>query len=124
MQYARPVTYKGKQIWRLDAANKAQEAVLAAWDEAMQVMANNPEGCLSFIDATGMPMSIAVLNKMRKTADMARGDPRYRVAFIGMTGVAKSTAQVHATTRRVNARFFDTAESAMEWLIEEDGQRR
>ncbi len=119
MKYAQAVTYKGQQIWCLDAANKGEKEVLEGWEEAKQVLAAHKDGCLAVIDARNMPMTAAILNTAKETAAMARGDPRIRVAFVGLTGMAKSMAQIHAATRHVNARFVDTVEEAKEWLISE-----
>ncbi len=117
MKYARQITYKGRKIWFLDAGNKDEEEVQAAFVEARQVLTREKEGGLYLIDGSNMPVSISILNKAKEAADLAKGDSRYRVAFIGLAGMTKSMADIHAKTRRVNARFFDTLEEAEEWLI-------
>ncbi len=118
-KYVRPIVYKGKQIWLLDVANKGEKEVTAGWDEAKEVMAKETAGFLGLIDATNTPMSVALMNKAKEVAAMAKGDPRYRIALIGATGMAKSLGEIHAKTRRVNARFFDKMEDGKEWLVKE-----
>ena len=119
MRYVQVLTYKGKQMWYLDAANKDEKETLAAWEEAKQVLAREKEGCLAVIDARNMPMSVTILKTAKEAAEMPKGDQRYRVAFVGMTGMSKSMAQIHAATRHVNAHFVDTIEEAQEWLLKE-----
>ena len=108
----------------MDAANLNEEELLVAWSEASQVMKIERNGCLALIDATNTPMSVPILNKAREVAAMAAGDPRYCVAFVGMKGLTKSTAQLHARTTRVNAHFCDTVEDAKEWLIKEAARQQ
>lgn len=124
MKYARQIAYKGKQIWFLDAANKDEREVPAAFEEARQVLVKEKEGGLFLIDGKNMPVSAPILNKAKEAADMAKGDSRYRVAFVGLTGMTKSMAEIHAKTRHVNARFFDTTEEAKEWLVKEPEKPR
>ena len=118
MKYARQINYKGRRIWFLDAANKDGEDVPAAFEEARQVLVKEKEGGLFLIDGRNMPVSVPILNKAKEAADMAKGDSRYRVAFVGLAGMTKSMAEIHAKTRHVNARFFDTVEEAEEWLVD------
>jgi len=77
------------------------------------------EGFRALIDARNMPLSPAVLRKMVVIADMIKGDPRFRGAFVGMKGMALSTTTIYAKTRRVNAKFCDTVEEAKDWLVKE-----
>lgn len=119
MKHGQQITYKGKPIWIMDAANKDEKACLEAWEDAKQVLAKERGGLLALVDCTNAPVTPATVKKAVEVADMVKGDPRFCVAFIGLTGVPQSTAQVYATTRRVHARFFDTAEAAKEWLVAE-----
>jgi hypothetical protein len=113
------ITYKGKAIWIMDAANKDEKACLEAWEDAKQVLAKERDGLLALIDCRNAPMTPATVKKAVEVADMVKGDPRFCVAFVGLTGISQSTAQVFAKTRHVHARFFDTAEDAKEWLVKE-----
>ncbi len=119
MKYVQVLTYKGKQMWYLDAANKDEKEVLEAWEEAKQILAKEKNGCLAVIDARNMPMSVAILKTAKEAAEMPKGDKRYRVAFVGLTGMSKTMAEIHATTRHVNAHFVNTVEEAKEWLLKE-----
>ncbi len=123
MKYARQINYKGRQIWFLDAANKDEKEVPAAFEEARQVLVQETGGGLFLIDGKNMPVTVPILNKAKEAADIARDDPRYRVAFVGLAGMTKSMAEIHTATRRVNARFFNTVEDAEEWLVKEADKR-
>ena len=74
--------------------------------------------------ATNTPMTMPLMNTAKDVAAMAKGDPRYRIALVGATGMAKSMGEIHAKTRRVNARFCDTMEEAREWLVQEPDRAR
>lgn len=119
MKQGQQITYKGKPIWIMDAANKDEKACLEAWEDAKQVLAKERDGLLALIDCRNAPMTPATVKKAVEVADMVKGDPRFCVAFVGLTGISQSTAQVFAKTRHVHARFFDTAEDAKEWLVKE-----
>lgn len=117
------ITYKGKPIWIMDAANKDEKACLEVWEDAKQVLAKERDGLLALIYCKNAPLTPATVKKAVEIADMVKGDPRFCVAFVGLTGISQSTAQVYATTRHVHASFFDTAEDAKEWLVREDDKR-
>jgi hypothetical protein len=120
-----PITHKGKQIWLLDVANKDEKDALAGWDEAKLLMAREKDGFLGLVDARNTPMTMPLMNKAKEVAAMAKGDPRFRIALVGATGMAKSMGEIHAKTRRVNAHFCDTMEEAKDWLVQEaDGTRK
>lgn len=119
MKHGQLTTYKGKQIWIMDAANKDEKACLEAWEESKQVLAKERDGLLALIDCRNAAVTPATVKKAVEVADLVKGDPRFCVAFMGLTGVSQSTAQVYATTRRVHAKFFGTAEDAKEWLVKE-----
>ena len=123
MKHGQSITHKGKQIWIMDAANKDEKACLEAWEDAKQVLAKERDGLLALIDCRNAPMTPATVKKAVEVADMVKGDPRFCVAFIGLDGVSRSTAQVYATTRHIHASFFGTAEDAKEWLVREDDKR-
>jgi hypothetical protein len=118
-KYVERITCKNKQMWFMDISGQDERTILLAWAEAKQVLSTQRDGCLALIDATNTPMSVAILNKAREVAAIATGNPRICVAFVGMAGLTKSTAQLHARTTRVNAHFSDTVDEAKEWLIKE-----
>ncbi len=119
MKHGQQITYKGKPIWIMDAANKDEKACLEAWDDAKQVLAKERNGLLALVNCKGAPVTPATVKKAVEVADMVKGDPRFCVALVGLTGISQSTAQVYATTRHVHASFFDTADDAKEWLVKE-----
>ncbi len=124
MKYVQRSTYKGREMWYLDVANKDEAETLEGWEEAKKVLSEQKDGCLAVIDARNMPMSVAILKAAKEAAEMPKGDPRFRVAFVGMSGMSKSMAQIHASTKHVNARFVDTVEQAREWLLKEAERSR
>lgn len=122
MKYGQLITYKGRQMWLMDTAGKDEKARLEAWEEARQVLAKERNGILAVIDCRNTAVTTPVLKKAVELADMIQGDPRFCVAFVGLTGVYQSTAQVYTRTRRVNAYFCDSVEDAKEWLVKEAGK--
>lgn len=123
-KFVERITYKDRQMWFMDISGQDEKTILVAWTEAKQVLAGERDGCLALIDATNTPMSVAILNKAREVAAIATGNPRICVAFVGMAGLTKSTAQLHARTTRVNAHFSETVAEGKEWLIKEGEKRQ
>jgi len=119
VKHGQLITYKGKPIWTMDAANKDEKGCLEAWEDAKQVLARERDGLLALVDCTNAAMTPATVKKAVEVADLVKGDPRFCVAFIGLSGISQSTAQVYATTRHVHAGFFNKAEDAKEWLVKE-----
>lgn len=124
MKHGKLITYKGKQMWLMSPATKDEKARLEAWEEARQVLEKERNGILAVIDCRNTAVTTPVMNKAVELADMVQGDPRFCVAFVGLTGVYQSTAEVYTRTRRVNAHFCDTVEDAKEWLVKEAGKTR
>ena len=71
-KYVNRITHKGKEILFLDAANKGEEEILAAWEEAKHEVAKELNGCLGLCDATNCRMTLAITNKARETAAAPR----------------------------------------------------
>jgi hypothetical protein len=123
-KYVNRITYKDREILFMDIANMGAEAVLAAWEEGGQELSKERGVCLALVDATNTPVSVAIVNKAREAAGKLKGNPGNRAAFIGMTGLLKSTAQLHVRAMGVHAHFCATVEEGREWLIQEDEKRR
>lgn len=119
-KYVQRIMYKGKEILFMDTANKREEEILAAWVEAKQEAAKELNGCLALIDATNCRITLAITNKAREAAAVLKGNPRNRIAYLGMTGLLKSTAQLHTRTFGIKAYFCATLEEGKEWLVSED----
>lgn len=125
-KYMARITYKGKEILFMDVANKGEEEILAAWEEARHEVAKELNGCLGLCDATNCRMTLAITNKARETAAALKGNPRNRMAYVGMTGLAKSAAETHTRAFGMKVHFCATLEEAKEWLVSEGekSQRR
>jgi hypothetical protein len=124
-KYVTRITHKGKEILLLDARGLQEEDYLAAWDELQQEFLKDRKGSLVLIDATGAAMTPATVNKAKQmaAAGEAIGVPDRGSAFVGLTGLQKSTAQLIAKGMGLNAHFSSTVEEAKEWLVKEDGKR-
>ncbi len=109
--------HKGREILVADFANRDEESSLAVWDDLKQALLKETGGVLVLIDARNTQMSLAILNKARDVAGTLKSIPGTRVAFVGMTSLQKSAAQVHATAIHLNAHYASTVEEAREWLV-------
>ena len=123
-KFVQRISCKDRQMWFMDISNQDEKTILEAWIEAKDVLSKELGGCLALIDATNTPMTVAILNRARAVAELASGNPRICVVFVGMSGLTKSTAQLHARTTRVNAHFTNSVEEGKEWLIKEAEKRQ
>ncbi len=124
-KYVQRITYKGREILYMDVANKGEGEILAAWEEAKHEVAKELNGCLGLCDATNCRMTLAITSKAREAAAALKANPRNRMAYVGMTGLAKSAAEVHTRASGMNVHFYATLEEAKEWLVsgDEKGQK-
>ncbi len=123
-KYMARITYKGKEILFMDVANKGEEEILAAWEEAKQEVVKELNGCLALCDATNCRMTLAITNKAREAGATLKSNPRNRIAYVGMTGLAKATAHIHTTAFGMKVHFCDTLEEGKDWLVSEDEKRQ
>ena len=122
-KHVQRITHEGKEILFTDFANTDEKASLAAWDELKQELLKERGAILALIDARNTMMSLAILNKARDVSATLRSIPGTRVAFIGMSTLQKSTAQLHARSIHLNVHFCATLEEGKEWLVSEAKQR-
>ena len=118
-KYLQRMTHEGKEMLFVDFANTREEASLAAWDELKLELLKERGAVLVLIDARNTMMSLAILNKARNVAATLRSIPGTRVAFVGMSTLQKSTAQLHARSIHLNVHFCATLEEGQGWLVSE-----
>ena len=125
-KHVRHIMHKGKEILLLDARGLEEKEYLAAWDEMEQEFLKDRKGSLVLIDATGAAMTTATVNRAKQmvAAGTAKGLPDKGSAFVGLSGLQKSTAQLVAKGMGLNAHFFATVEEAKDWLVKQDEKRR
>jgi hypothetical protein len=119
-KYVSRVTHEGKQLIVLDVAGKTEAQGLEAWTEMKQELLKEKGVCLILVDTRNITMSPALVNKAREAGMVVKKNPGNRFAFVGLTGLQKSTAQLIADGLRFHAHFTKTPEEAREWLVREE----
>ncbi len=123
-RYVRSLTYKGREILFMNARGVSGEAGIAAWEEMKQEVLKRQDSHLRLIDGRDIAISPAIVRKAKDVAEMGRGQSDIRVAFVGLSGLQKSTAQLIAKGVNLRAHFCETLEEGQEWLIKEDDALR
>lgn len=120
------ITHKGKEILLLDARGLQEEEYLAAWDDMERELLKNRKGSPVLVDATGAAMTTAIVNRAKKmaAAGESAGIPDIGSAFVGLSGLQKSTAQLIAKGMRLNVHFSASAEEAKDWLVKQDDKKK
>ena len=119
-KYVRSLTYKGREILFMDARGVSGEEGIAAWDEMKQEVLKRHDTHLRLIDGRDIAITPAIVRKAKDVAEMGRGQSDIRVAFVGLSGLQKSTAQLIAKGVNLRVHFCDALEEGKEWLIKED----
>ena len=123
-KYINRITHKGKQILFMDTAGMGEEDGIAAWTEMKQELLKEQGGCLILVDATGITMAPESVSRAKEAAAALRENPGNRIAFVGMTGLQKSTAGLIAKGMRLNVHFSKTQEEARDWLVKDEDRHR
>jgi hypothetical protein len=119
-KYVSRTTHQGKEILILSIPNSNEEQRLEAWAEAKQVLLQQKGACLALVDVRNISLAPGSMNKAKEAAAAARKDPGNRIAFVGLTRLQSSTAQIALRTMRVRAHFCDTLDEGKAWLVRED----
>lgn len=119
-KYVSRVTHKGKQLIVLDVAGKTEEQGLEAWTEMKQELLKEKGVCLILVDTRNVTMSTTLVNKAREAGMAVKKIHGNRFAFVGLTGLQKSTAQLIANGLHFHTHFTKTPEEAREWLVKEE----
>ena len=123
-RYVRRIAHKGKSIVFMDTPGSDEQQGIEAWDEMKQVLGKETNGCLILIDSRNITMAPAAVNKAKEAASALKAHPGNRVAFVGLSGLQKSTAQLIARGLRVDAYCCDSMDEAREWLVQESQRVR
>lgn len=125
-RYVRRITYKGKEMIFMDTAgvSESEDEGIAAWEEMRQELMKQRDACLILVNAPNISIAPGSVSKAKEAASALKENPGNRVAFVGMTALQKSTAQLIARGVRINAYFCKTLEEGKEWLVKEDDKRR
>jgi hypothetical protein len=123
-KYVTRITYKGKEMLFMDTAGVSEEGGIAAWEEMKQELLKGEDTHLILVDGTGIAIAPGSVSKAKEAAAVVKRNPDNRVAFVGLTALQKSTAQLIAKGIHLEARFFRTLEEGKEWLVKEDDKRR
>lgn len=106
----------------MNTAGATEEQGMAAWEEMRQELLKGQDIHLILVDGTNIAIAPASVSKAKEAAAVVKRDARNRVAFVGLTALQKSTAQLIAKGIHLEARFFKTLEEGKEWLVKEGGK--
>jgi hypothetical protein len=124
-KYVKQITYKGKEILFMNAAGVNEEEGISAWEEMKQEALKRQGIRLTLVDGTNIAITPALVRKAREVAEMGEGkNAANRVAFVGLTTIQKSTANLIAKAVHLQAHFCNTLEEGKEWLVKEDAKGR
>ncbi len=123
-KYIQTITHKGTRILFMDTAGVSEEGGIEAWTEMKQELLRKQDVHLIMVDGSNIAIAPASVSKAKEAAAVIKQDPRNRIAFIGLTALQKTTAQLIAKGIRVEAQFFKTREEGKEWLVAEDRKSR
>ncbi len=123
-KYVSQIEYKGKQILFMDARGVGEKEGIEAWEEMKNEALKRQDINLTLVDATDIAITPALVSKARQVAEMGKGKTDSRVAFVGMSAIQKSTAQLIAKAVGIQAHFCNTLAEGKEWLVKPDDRRR
>ena len=119
-KYVRWITYKGREILFMDTPRVTGEAGIAAWEEMQLELQRRPDVRLILVDTTDITLESKTMAKAKDVAKTVKHNPDARIAFVGMSALQKSTAQLIARGLHLEAHFCRTVEEGKEWLVKEE----
>ncbi len=122
-KYVRWITHKGKEILFMDTPRVSGEEGIVAWEEMRQEIRKRPDVRLILIDTTDITLETKTMTKAKEVAAAVKSHPDTRLAFVGMTALQKSTAQLIARGLGLEAHFCKTLEEGKDWLVAEADNR-
>ena len=117
------ITHKGKEMLFLDGSGLSEAESVVAWEDARQELLKERGTPLILVNGTNIAMTPAALTKAKEAAAALKGISDYRVAFVGLTRLQKSTAQLVMKSHHMDAHFCQTLEEGKEWLVSEKEKR-
>jgi hypothetical protein len=123
-KYVRWITFRGREILFMDTPRVTGEAGIAAWEEMEQELQRRPDVRLILVDTTDITLESKTMAKAKEAAAAVKHNPDARIAFVGMSALQKSTAQLIARGLHLQAHFCKTLDEGKEWLIQEDTRQR
>jgi hypothetical protein len=123
-KYVRWITHQGREILFMDTPRVSGEEGIVAWEEMRQEIQKRPDVRLILVDTTGITLETKTMTKAKEVASAVKRNPDTRIAFVGMTALQRSTAQLIARGLSLEAHFCKTLDEGQEWLIREDARQR
>jgi hypothetical protein len=117
------ITYRGRQIIFLDGSGLNEEESIVAWEEAKQELLKERGIPLILVNGSNISMTAGALSKAKEAAEVLKRIPDYSVAFVGLTRLQKSTAQLMMKAQHMDAHYCATLEEGKEWLVNEENKR-
>ncbi len=117
---AREIEYKGIKIWYSDYSNlRGEEFVNYVHSNIDKFMNRPPEeysNSLIFLDITNASFSREVLAAFERSGKIIKPHQK-ALAVIGVAGMKKFFVDFLRRMTLVNARIFDSAQEALDWLV-------
>ncbi len=118
------ITYRGREMLFFDGAGLSEAESIEAWEDARRELLKELGVPLILVNGANVTMTPAAISKAKEAAAALKRVRDYRVAFVGLSGLQKTTAQVMMKTQHMDAHFCDTLEEGKEWLAQQDKKRR
>ena len=124
MERVRFLTHQGKQVLLVDYSGCTRQTLLDILKERERiVMAQPPGSVLLLVDATGAQFSKDTIEEIKIVAVRERDRVR-RAAMVGSEGVPKVLVDAVRTFSARDYRAFPSREAALDWLVEEDAEKK
>lgn len=118
------IVYKSREMLFFDGSGLSEKESIEAWEDARQELLKSRGVPLILVNGANITMTPAALSKAKEAAAALKGVSASRVAFVGLSRLQKSTAQLMMKSQHMDAHFCDTLEEGKEWLAGEDQKRQ
>ena len=124
MDRVRFLTHQGKQVLLVDYSGCTRQTLLDILREREHiVMAQPPGSVLLLVDATDAQFSKDTIAEIKKVAVRER-DRVKRSALVGEETIPKVLSDSVRTFAARDYRAFPSREAALDWLVEEDAEKK
>lgn len=124
MDRVRFITHQGKQVLLVDYTNCTRQTLLDILKERERIMLAQPKGsALLLVDVTGAQFSKDTVEEVKIVAVRER-DRVKRTAVVGEETQPKVFADSVRTFAARDYHAFPTREAALDWLVQEDEEKK
>jgi hypothetical protein len=124
MERVRFLTHQGKQVLLVDYSHCTRQTLLDILKERERIVLEQPkDSALLLVDVTGAQFSKDTVEEIKKVAVRER-DRVKRSALVGEETIPKVFADSVRTFAARDYHTFATREAALDWLVEEDAEKK